>query len=77
MSLVGSHDAVVERIREYDRAGVSPDLRRIAGYDGPDLPLDELTARQREVLETAWELGYPRTSRPPRSRPNSTSTPRP
>ncbi|WP_226023905.1 helix-turn-helix domain-containing protein [Halomicrobium salinisoli] len=58
MSLVGPHDAVTGQIREYEDAGVSPDLRRFGAYDGPDRPLDDLTARQREVIETAWELGY-------------------
>ncbi len=58
MSLVGPHDAISGQIREYEQAGVSPSLHRIGGYDGPDRLLDELTARQREVIETAWEMGY-------------------
>lgn len=58
MSLVGPHDAISGQIREYEEAGVSPDLERIGGYYGPDYPLDDLTARQREVIETAWEMGY-------------------
>lgn len=58
MSLVGPHDAVSGQIREFEEAGVSPELRRMGGYDGPERPLDDLTPRQREVVETAWELGY-------------------
>lgn len=58
MSLVGSHDAISGQISEYEEAGVSPALQRIGGYKGPDYPLDGLTARQREVIETAWEMGY-------------------
>jgi DNA-binding CsgD family transcriptional regulator len=58
MSLVGPHDAVSGQIREYEDAGVSPALERIGRYEGPEYPLDELTDRQREVIETAWELGY-------------------
>ncbi|NHN41288.1 helix-turn-helix domain-containing protein [Halorubellus sp. JP-L1] len=58
MSLVGPHAAIAGQLSEYERAGVSPQLRRIGRYEGPDHPLDELTARQREVIETAWELGY-------------------
>jgi len=58
MSLVGPHEAISGQIREYEDAGVSPNLERIGGYDGPDHPLAELTARQREVIETAWEMGY-------------------
>lgn len=58
MSLVGPHDAISDAISDYESSGVSPALERIGGYDGPTDPLDELTARQREVIETAWELGY-------------------
>jgi hypothetical protein len=58
MSLVGPHDAISGQLRAYETAGVSPDLQRIGGYDGPDDPLDALTTRQREVIETAWGMGY-------------------
>jgi len=58
MSLVGPHEAISDQMSEYEAAGVSPDLRRIGSYDGPTRPLDDLTARQREVIETAWEMGY-------------------
>ena len=58
MSLVGPHDAISGQIGEYEQAGVSPTLQRIGGYEGPEHPLDELTARQREVIETAWKMGY-------------------
>lgn len=58
MSLVGPHEAISSQINEYEQAGISPDLRRLGGYDGPEYPLDDLTDRQREVIETAWEMGY-------------------
>lgn len=58
MSLVGPHEAISGQLSEYEKAGVSPTLQRIGGYDGPDYPLDNLTTRQREVIETAWEMGY-------------------
>jgi hypothetical protein len=58
MSLVGPHDAISGQLHEYEKAGISPDLQRIGKYDGPDHPLDNLTDRQREVIETAWEMGY-------------------
>jgi hypothetical protein len=64
VSLVGPQEAIAETVSEYERAGVSPELRKLGGYDGSDGPLNELTDRQREVIETAWELGYyevPRT----------------
>lgn len=58
MSLVGPHDAISGQISEYEEAGVSPALQRIGGYDGQDSALDGLTARQREVVQTAWGMGY-------------------
>jgi len=58
MSLVGPHEAISGQLNEYEEAGVSPTLQRIGGYGGPEYPMDDLTARQREVIETAWEMGY-------------------
>lgn len=58
MSFVGPHEAISTQLSEYERAGVSPDLERIGRYEGPTYPLDTLTDRQREVIETAWEMGY-------------------
>ena len=58
MSLVGPHEAISGQLNQYEDAGVSPTLQRIGGYDGPNYPLDDLTARQREVIERAWEMGY-------------------
>ena len=58
MSLVGPHEVISGQLAEYEAAGISPDLQRIGGYEGPEDPLDELTDRQREVIERAWEMGY-------------------
>jgi len=58
MSLVGPHEAISDQLNEYEAAGISPTLQRIGGYDGPEYPLDDLTSRQRDVIETAWEMGY-------------------
>lgn len=58
MSLVGPHEAISGQLNQYEDAGISPTLQRIGGYDGPDYPLDDLTDRQREVIERAWEMGY-------------------
>ena len=58
MSLVGPHEAIAGQLNQYEDAGISPNLRRIGTYDGPESPLDDLTERQREVLQTAWEMGY-------------------
>ena len=58
MSLVGSQESISGTIREYEAAGVSPDLRKLGSYQGRDDPGDALTDRQREVIETAYEMGF-------------------
>jgi DNA-directed RNA polymerase specialized sigma24 family protein len=58
LSLVGSQEAIAGTVGEYEAAGVSPDLRKLDAYEGRDRPMDELTDRQREVIETAYEKGY-------------------
>lgn len=58
LSLVGSQDAIAGTIREYENDGVTPDLRKLGGYDGSERPLDRLTDRQREVIQTAYDMGY-------------------
>lgn len=58
MSLVGPQEAISATIRDYETAGISPDLRKLGAYEGRDRPLSDLTDRQREVLETAYEMGY-------------------
>jgi hypothetical protein len=58
MSFVGPQDAISETIRTYESAGVTPVLERLGSYDGPAQPLDDLTERQRQVLRTAYDMGY-------------------
>lgn len=58
MSLVGPQDSIASTIREYETAGVSPDLEKLASYEGKRHPLDELTDRQEEVLQTAYDMGF-------------------
>lgn len=58
MSLVGPQEAIAGTLDEYESEGVSPDLRRLGEYKGRAEPLDELTDRQREVVQTAFEMGY-------------------
>lgn len=58
LSLVGAQETIAAAIREYESAGVSPDLERLGAYEGPAQPLDDLTDCQREVLRTAYEQGY-------------------
>ena len=58
VSIVGSQDAIRSTIGEYETAGVSPGLRKLADFAGRPEPLDALTDRQREVIETAHGMGY-------------------
>lgn len=58
VTMVGGQEALSERVREYADTGADPLLRTLADYDGPDDPLDAVTPRQQEVLETAFEMGY-------------------
>ena len=58
VSLVGPQEAIAGTVGEYEAEGASPELRRLGGYDGGERPLAELTDRQREVVETAYEAGY-------------------
>lgn len=57
-SLVGPQDAIAGTIDAYEDSGASPDLRRLGGYQGRERPLDRLTDRQREVIQTAFDMGY-------------------
>jgi len=58
MSLVGPQNSISSTIREYEAAGVSPDLDKLGSYDGQNQPLDELTDRQQEVIQTAYDMGF-------------------
>ncbi|MFB6089737.1 MAG: helix-turn-helix domain-containing protein [Halobellus sp.] len=58
VTILGSHEALGERVREYEAAGADVLLRAMSDYEGPDDPLDATTPRQREVLKTAFDLGY-------------------
>lgn len=58
MSLVGRQETISALIREYQGAGISPELERLGSYRGPDRPLDDLTERQREVISTAHAMGF-------------------
>lgn len=55
--VVGTQEALSDRVTEYDDVATVA-LRSLGAYEGPEEPLDAVTARQREVLETARDLGY-------------------
>lgn len=58
VTLVGTQADISRGVAAYDEAGVSVRLQRITDYDGPRTPLSELTDRQREIVETAHEMGH-------------------
>ncbi|MFB6183565.1 MAG: helix-turn-helix domain-containing protein [Haloarculaceae archaeon] len=64
ISLVGAQDDIAKNVAAYEDAGVGVALHRLGDYEGPSDPLDALTECQRDVVETAYDLGYydvPRT----------------
>ncbi len=58
LTLVGEQKAIAETVDEYRDADVSPELRTLSNYEGHGDPLDDLTDRQREIIDTAHEMGY-------------------
>lgn len=58
LSLVGSQETIRGVIGEYVDAGVSPELRKLGEYEGPTRPIEQLTDRQREIMQVAYEAGY-------------------
>lgn len=58
LRIVGPHDDISDRVAEYEQSSVGVVLRSLGHYDGADEPLDALTDRQRDVLQTAFDLGY-------------------
>lgn len=58
LSLVGSQEAIRTMLRNFEEAGVSPDLHRLGEYEGGQRTLDALTDRQLEILRTAYDMGF-------------------
>jgi len=58
LSLVGSQEAIRTMLRNFEEAGIVPDLHRLGEYEGGERTLDALTDRQLEVLKTAYDLGF-------------------
>lgn len=57
-TLVGPQETIANTISAYGAAGVPTGLDRLGPYTGTREPLDELTDRQREVVRTAYDVGY-------------------
>lgn len=58
ISIVGSQEAIGKSVAAIHDAGMDALLRRLTDYQGPASSLDGLTERQREVIETAYAMGY-------------------
>lgn len=58
MSLVGPQEAIRGTLTEYEMSGMVPELRKLSPYEGGDHPLNHLTDRQYEVIQTAYDMGY-------------------
>lgn len=58
LSLVGSQEAIREMLRNFEAAGVAPNLHRLGEYEGGQRTLDALTDRQLEILQTAYDMGF-------------------
>lgn len=58
ISFIGNQEALSHVVGEYTDAGIPLVLQTISDYRGPSGVLDTLTDRQREVVRTAYEMGY-------------------
>lgn len=58
LGLAGTQDAIVETLSHLEDAGATVGLETLRDYQARSGPLDALTDRQREVLDTARDLGY-------------------
>lgn len=58
LSLVGSQESIRTMLRNFEAAGVAPDLHKLGEYEGGQRTLDALTDRQLEVLQTAYDMGF-------------------
>lgn len=59
LSVVGSQAEISRSITAIDEAGMTPLLERLSDFEGAgSSPVETLTDRQREVVETAYAMGY-------------------
>lgn len=56
--VAGSQEAIADTVAEYEATGANVRLEALRDFDPRDDPLDALTARQREVVRVAFEVGY-------------------
>lgn len=58
MSLLGPQEQIRDTLRSFETADATPKLRKLSAYRGHTTSLESLTARQLQVIETAFELGF-------------------
>ena len=58
LSFVGSQKAIRDILRHFEAAGTTPDLCKLTEYEGDESTVDSLTARQYEVIRTAYDMGF-------------------
>jgi hypothetical protein len=56
--VAGPQETIVDTIAQYEGAGATVELESLQDFDPRDQPLDALTARQREVIQVAFDSGY-------------------
>lgn len=57
-SVIGAQTEIGRTVTAADEAGLNVFLERLTEYRGPRSRLDALTERQREILRTAYGMGY-------------------
>lgn len=58
LSLVGSQETIRNVLRNFEQAGVAPELHRLGDYEGGERTLETLTERQSEIVQQAYEMGF-------------------
>lgn len=57
-SIIGAQEEIGRTVSIANEAGLNVLLERLTDYRGPSTQLDALTDRQREVMQTAYTMGY-------------------
>lgn len=58
LTVLGTQETISDSVALAGDAGMDLLLKRLTPYRGESAPLDTLTDRQREILETAYSMGY-------------------
>lgn len=58
LTCVGSQEQIGALLERADANGIDASIRRLGDYRPQETPVETVTPRQREVLETAFDSGY-------------------